>query len=748
MKQQILPLPLGGQFSAGDPSLIPPEASRLEQNVVSRPGRWEKRSALVSAYPSNLANGGLAYWNSVTSGSQQIVFLLNNNTLNTGSTSYANSNLSGSAVTDFTNYKGALYYCIANSGSGLVPTGMSSFNGTSSSSNPFNSAFLHSRTISAFIDRLFLGHVYATVTNEIGATNINLPYDPTLWSAVTTTRESINNTGRITPTAATGSMIYLPNMYLTSGGTATFRCDLRNTSATYAMPVTVETYYSYAWVGTTAYPPGEVRVPTAAAGNGFRYRATVAGISAAGEPVWPVVLGATVVDGTVTWVCDGTDAASSTTTTIPTTTDARTTWTTIYSTGNFLNAATVSKVGVRIKFGNVGTPSVSLVAIEMSYKDGLADPNPLKANRGQQLTAGAFKYPFFNKQASNVSEIKLDGDIFWTETSDPQTIRGSNYYVLREAPGEVMAMAVVGGRLVVFKRQGMWIFQGSADPDNPIIKERFMGNFGCVGPRALTVFEDTLYFISDSEIFAYRPGGAPKPICGDGMREEILNHAIPVVGSVGWIAGAADALQDLAGITVDQANRDLLVSSQYAKLYAYQIDREQWSILSATNAAAAASQMKCPTWSGGTRLVYTQDQATAAMLDPTVATPDFGTQSCISKTTFRPIDVGSDIIVDEIHVSTLCTGSQAGQTFTVGLSFDDGSTFPKTNSVVLPVSATATKNRTVIPLRQMAPRPVIQLTHSGNAGAAAFAIASAEAQVRVLRPERTTTTPTQGSSSL
>ena len=56
-----------------------------------------------------------------------------------------------------------------------------------------------------------------------------------------------------------------------------------------------------AWTTLTAYNVTDVVHPVAP--NGFQYRCSVAGTTAAGEPTWPTVLGATVVDGGVTWVC-------------------------------------------------------------------------------------------------------------------------------------------------------------------------------------------------------------------------------------------------------------------------------------------------------------------------------------------------------------------------------------------------------------------------------------------------------------
>ena len=59
---------------------------------------------------------------------------------------------------------------------------------------------------------------------------------------------------------------------------------------------------------STAYALNALVTPATA--NGYYYKATAAGTSAATAPTWPTVIGNTVVDGTVTWRCEGVKAAS------------------------------------------------------------------------------------------------------------------------------------------------------------------------------------------------------------------------------------------------------------------------------------------------------------------------------------------------------------------------------------------------------------------------------------------------------
>ena len=58
------------------------------------------------------------------------------------------------------------------------------------------------------------------------------------------------------------------------------------------------------WIPHQSFPTGSHVVPTTP--NGYWYKATTGGTSGYAQPSWPTTIGLTVVDGGVTWTCEGT----------------------------------------------------------------------------------------------------------------------------------------------------------------------------------------------------------------------------------------------------------------------------------------------------------------------------------------------------------------------------------------------------------------------------------------------------------
>lgn len=761
-------------YAAGAPAMIGEQNTRLMENMISpAPGNWEKRPPIKEDPSADTAlTSVLAYalWHDNANQAERLIAFQKNGAnfdLRVKGTSgdlYAaavtGTNMVG-GVTSYANYRGVIYYCISSEENTTtsVPAGVFSYNGTAVRTNPFGGETIFSRTVTPFVDRIILGYVRSSVTNRLMTDGA---YDATGWAATNVTAENITNgstiTSRITPTNTTTARIQKAGVYTVAASTTdtvlNFRSDFRNTSPSYEMPLTTEIYYSQEWAAATAYAVGAIRIATSGAAAGaqlLRFRCTVAGTSAAAEPVWPTAVGGTVADGTVTWIADGKKELASQPFTLPTAT-AEEGFVTTWCAGAVPPNPAATQVGVRIKFGTEAVSTFELHAVEISLKDGKTDGDPNKANKGQQLTVGNFFYPFFNQQSSETATVDLDNDLYWTETSDPNTIRGSNFFRLRDLPGKVTAAAVVGGRLVVFKRRGMWVFQGSADPDNPLTREEFIGDVGCVGPTAVTVFEDRLYFAGDDEIYEWSPGGAPKPLCGDGMRTEVVQTT----------------LADYPSLAVNPVRRDLYVQATSnaptiatRNIYVYQIDHKEWSKFTFTGPGGilGGPSFGVFIWNPNTKKIYVPAKPNststlgAAYFDPSAATADgFSMVESPAYVTFRPIETffpRQEFSVDTVGVYHSVTGSQASATFEVQVSLDGGSTFPKYNRVTLPtVASSAIATRTPVPVRQLGQNLVVRLYHTGGAGSTMFNVNAVDADVRVVGPQRTISTPTQGAASL
>jgi hypothetical protein len=762
-----------GMYHAGDPTLIPDGyASRIE-NFLSRPNGWVKRPPYVAESLTTSGTNywqGFALWDDQTNAVSRLLAFRNNGGASsdiylksaTDETWGAAINFTSTAGTlaDYANYRGELYFTLtASEGQMRAPGGIYSFDGTTVTANPLGGETLYSRTVTAFLDRLFLGYVRASVTNQLGTTDA---YVPTGWTGVNATRAVITNgstvIGRVTPTNTSTASIRLTDKYTVAASTTdthlVYRLDLRNTSPVYPMPFTADIFYSQIWVTATGYALGAIRVPTTL--NGFRYRCTVAGTSGAGEPVWPTTVGTTIADGTATWICEGDEAVGEVQSFVPTLSDAAdfTAW---WVEATIPANPVSTKVGVRIKFGNDSITTYELAAIDVSQRDGVTDGSALKKCFGQQLTVGRFQYPFFNQETTATATQTLNESLYWTETSNPDWVRGANFYDLQEAPGEVTAAAVVGNRLVVFKQRGMWVFSGTNDPDIPIVLENFYPSVGCSGPRMLVLFENELFFVGKYEVYRWTPGKEPEPLAGDAMQSFIFTD--PTLGfSFGF--------GTMAFCIVDEKRRDLRFSRGVSYEYVYNLDRQCWSVLRWVGSFPVTTTPNLQVYYPRTGNLYaavngSSDAPSIYLVDESSNTTDsdsaFSPEGVV---TLRPLDStpGGEVVLESVGVRYAAETTQTDTTFKVAVSLDDVASFAKFNTVTLTTLAGKwpaggrelfPSTRVEVPLFQTGQRMSIQLVHTGITGLKAFALSPVvEVVVQRKRDNWQLSNPTAGTNNL
>jgi hypothetical protein len=753
-----------GQWSGGDPALMAEGYCRKVRNMLLRPNRWSQRPPFT--YDNVATSGGrigLALWND---GSYNRLIAMGSGGAYVKATSGETWTLAGSTLNpktwDHTNHNGSVYAIM--SGTFQQPYAWFwSYNGTSvdyptlggGTSGTLDGS-LQARSLTAFKSRLFIGGVSLYFQNQLGYSFGTDPaYDPTDWTLTNVTAETITSgstvTGRVTPTnTTTAKMSAL--FAIGAFNDFTWLCPLRGTHPSYRMPVTLSVKYGNAWV-TNDYDAGDIVVPTTA--NDYRYRCTVAGTAGGVEPVWPTVVGTTIVDGGVTWICEGSDVVVTTQQYVPTATESSA-FKVFVLQGSVPDGA-FGYLRCEIKFTHGS--AITLAGVDFSYKDGLTEGAPNKANYQQQVTTGSFIYPMGQDETDDLNTVYHTDYIYWTEIAQTQRIRATNFIRLTDAPGAITAIRPVQGRLVAFKRNAAWVFSSTDDPDFPIIPDGDAKiGFGCLGPKALDVFEDIAYFIGENEIYSWDLSGAPVPLCGDAMREEIMSKA-----SATWVESQATYNTPL--LRVDQKNRELWVYTQKGRLYVYDLDEKAWSVHDAggdTSVNPTGYEVADMLYNPNTGHMYfafgTAAAGTAgvARLDPTVTDAEdsistSGTLPVYSEIWPRPIETSgprADVLVEAVRFHHAVTSSQTSQTTTAAVSFDHGQTFTKTNQVTLDPVSTGEYRPMEVALYQSWGSCLVRLLHAGKGGANSFNVSQCEVDVQVERGEYRKDNPTAGSASL
>lgn len=758
-KRAPLPITIGGQYVAGDAGPTPPGSSLAINNHLTRPSRYPARPPFV--YDGVMSVNGLANFDDTTNRAARLLAIDGTQHLYEKATSgeawgAANATLiAGTRLTDAANYRG-FSYLMFDDGSGL-PSAAASFDGTNVSTTPFTSR-IQSRTVTTFDERLYFAYpriVVTTYWGALGADKNNRAYKmatsmaPTGCTIGDVSDGATGTFVRVTPTslAVGAASLMVANAdavaVLPIGTTSfVFTSFFRSVNAAgFDLPLTINTD-----VGNNVSTSSPYVLGNFIASGGFLYEATTAGTSAAIAPAYGAVVGGTTADGTVVWTNRGSSTVgSSGATIIPKSGD----WTRVDVSGTVpYSAVTQFTFSPHVLFYSSATAALPvLCAIDCAFKDGLADGDLRKANYGWQVTTGPFRFPFHNSESVTVNTATVDmNEVVWTEIGDPKNVRASNTYKLREAVGFPQAATTLGGRYLVAKRNAIWQFQDTGDPDIPIRREKFMAGIGVVGPRAHDKYEDDWFFIGESEVYRYSLNDPiPKAICNDGMREVVMAKGAD------WVESQSTYKRPL--LAIDQSRLIVWVYTQKGKLFAYDLRAGLWSTHYVSNRAEIDAMIWNPNTGnmyvsfggyGLTRMDYTV-QANDT-IDNT-ATTYAGEMTVVFHPVETPSGVRMDATFEELRVMYSATGSQSGQTVTASTSFDQGATYAHSASCTPSVVSTAGNYLLLpIPVWQTAPSVTVKVTRLGLLGEASWSLSPrVEALLNVRRGEFPQANPAAGS---
>lgn len=753
-----VPIPLGGEYQSGDPSDIPDGFCLVCRNMLLRPRRIEARPPFV--YDNLMTINSLVNFDDQTN---KVSRLLAANTTpqaflkaTSGETfSGAISSLTGSRTTDFANYRGKVYMARDN-GSG-VPTSICVYDGSTISASPFNST-IAGRLVTAYLDRIVIAYPRVTVTPHNSIANAYVGAGT--WSLQNVTARALSDgtrtTYRITPTITTTSAnLVAAILTLNYAASATptkiaMRQDFRSGDAGVQTPltITIQMDASSQFV-LTPYALGNIAVV-----NGLIWRCTTAGTSA--NPLVPLLgnVGDQITDGTVVWTAEQNSILCQKFITLPTLTEEQE-WTSYAFDATIPWLNQTWGVVFRIDFAHRdwdGTATIDIdrqMPVDMAFKDGLADGDPGKKNRGFQVTSGDFRFPFVNTESAATAALDMNA-IICTEALDVKRIRAVTTFELPEQPGYPTAATTLWGRYLVFKRAAFWVFTGNQDQKSldviPIRRERVHKNIGCVGPRALDSIDSSLYFIGEDTIYVLRSSDSePEDICGDAMRETIMERGSD------WVE--SQATYNMPILRIDQKNKEVWVYTQKGKLFCYNLARKQWTshdVMVGGVGVEVADMMFSPNtrkmyvaWGGYglSRLDFSAANAKDT-IDSLGTTYDV-TQDIVARP-YEPYAPREDTTVDSMGAFHLATATQANSTLSAFVSMDRGVTFP----YELEFDFDLDEPRISIDLFESAPSLTLKLSRVGDTGATAWAVSKFDAEIIGGGQEWPQTRPTLVDSSL
>lgn len=738
-----IPYELGGMFRAGDLAAVPRGKSIRARNVFARPGkRIEARKAWVSDGPATQPVAPARLFVYEREGEEYLVLIgvrdgLPADRLHSydGSTWTTETTSIGYQIKGGTNHQGQFVYAT----NGLTSAQKYDSNAVITSAwNP--SGTMYGFNMASFIGRVFFADALWVTTNELGSPTLGNMYIDTVadgWVATAATLTSSTASGvtinTLTPTLTTGTckVQFADIAELQANGWYTFRSDLRNTSATEYIPLTLSLYVSHEMVRGETYTAGQIRVPDTP--NGYRYRCTTAGTAAGAMPVFGTTIGGTTTDGTVVWTNEGTDDFVKSEIELLTTSDLAGEWESnaVSGTLNAVAGDTID-IGVRIAWGTAAATSWAIVPIEVGYKDGLDDSDPQKANKGQMVTYGSVTPNFTNKEATRLGNGIGPATMMWTET-DKWEVRALNSLRHDETIGPCTAIEATENRLLLCKKHSVWVFQGTAVPDQPLQRERVIRGIGCMNNGSIEVFNGLVYMIGDGEIWELEPSGTHRGLAGEGMREEMFAAATRVANP---------------RLTVDKINKEVYCYTQTGKIYVYNLESDAWTYIDvSTDASGTPDTISDLAYYADTVWAFSDTHGVVKLSSS--ETLDLGTYNIQHQYELPIIDTVSpqeEVILEGIDLRHKITDTS--QSVKVEVSLDGGVTYDKYNTVTAPVATSPGVSTLYIPLWVSSDQVGIRVSHLGETGPAQFTLTGLVAEVQRVGGSFQSPVPSQGAANL
>lgn len=736
-KRNKVDVPVLSMVTSGDAARQEQGSSELMRNVIIEAGpKVSKRSGWDATGSAVVSSGIEAFmrWQDEPNAAEKLV-AQTSSALHVWSGSAWGAAISGGAagLKDYANHLGKLIWSAAGA--------LYAYDGTTLGSNPLKEA-LSADSLTSWIGRLFLGRAKQVITNLLSTSEM---YGGS-WASTTVTAESVTSGGKTTtrfrPTATFGvvesTAVVATGIAASAEGIPyVWRADLKGESADQQVPVTI----GLAVAADTAqritpYVIGDLVAEVVATAPYFPirlFRCTTAGTTAGVAPTFPLDAGDTVTDGAVVWTNIGSLFFATTETYV-----GAETWQTEWVAGelpprtNSVDLYATIFWGHLSRFEDGDTVEFPPYPLQVGFKDGLADTNPLKRNYGQQVTQGKFFYEFVNTESGVSRTLDLPNRSYFTDALTLD-IDADNYIDFTETPGPITCVkAIDEDTLAIMKRKGILLVAPGPTASVPVVRSGLLPGVGAIHARAVAQYEGITYFVGEYGVYAFNGQGAPVEITTDKIRDSLF-------GRTSWIEDGA-SLANIPTLRVHEKRKEIWVMTQQKQIFVYSIPRKAWTVFNiVTDANGTTGAVRDFIFFNDTMHLMGATNGPVkegALRDEVYAGGAATAYSTPAELWLRPVESlrREDVLIESLEVRHEATASQAAHTITAYVSKDDGVTFPYSHQVRLTAS---TGGLTVasIPLWQTGDRLTVKLVSEGDAGSAVFNLFSFSLWFQVLSGE-------------